>query len=97
MNCLGDAIITMFIKYIIIYVSKSIVYQYNTIQYNNIIPNRVLQYEYWCCLQVLYWRTVPTKNSGIGEVARGSEPFMRQVFVVQDVEMEEEEFKRQVS
>lgn len=50
------------------------------------------------CSQVLCWRTVPTDNSGIGEVARNSEPFMRQVFVVPAHEFkDEEELKRQVS
>ncbi|ODN06304.1 Glutamate synthase [NADH], amyloplastic [Orchesella cincta] len=34
-----------------------------------------------CDLKVLCWRTVPTDNRSIGEVARGSEPLMRQVFV----------------
>lgn len=28
---------------------------------------------------ILGWRTVPTNNSGIGAVAKNSEPFMRQV------------------
>nr|XP_049703024.1 uncharacterized protein LOC110374537 [Helicoverpa armigera] len=35
-------------------------------------------------LTVLCWRTVPTNNSTIGQVARNSEPFMRQVFVTGD-------------
>lgn len=30
-------------------------------------------------LKVVAWRTVPTNNSGIGQVAKNSEPFMRQV------------------
>ena len=34
--------------------------------------------------QVLYWRTVPTDRSVIGQVARNGEPFMRQVFVTWD-------------
>ncbi|XP_022899925.2 uncharacterized protein [Onthophagus taurus] len=33
-------------------------------------------------MSVLAWRTVPTDSSSIGTVARNSEPFMRQVFVV---------------
>jgi hypothetical protein len=37
-------------------------------------------------IQILCWRTVPTDNRSIGEVARGSEPFMRQVFVTGDQE-----------
>ena len=32
-------------------------------------------------LTLLGWRTVPTDNSSLGETARMSEPFMRQVFV----------------
>ncbi|XP_066254056.1 uncharacterized protein [Euwallacea similis] len=31
---------------------------------------------------VLAWRTIPTNNSSIGAVAKSSEPFMRQAFVV---------------
>ncbi|KAG8235213.1 hypothetical protein J437_LFUL015901, partial [Ladona fulva] len=34
-----------------------------------------------CDLRVICWRTVPTDSTGIGEVARTGEPFMRQVFV----------------
>ncbi|GLG95437.1 NADPH:adrenodoxin oxidoreductase, mitochondrial [Gryllus bimaculatus] len=37
-----------------------------------------------CALRVLCWRTVPTDGAGIGDVARNSEPFMRQVFVTGD-------------
>ncbi|XP_063220022.1 uncharacterized protein LOC134529642 [Bacillus rossius redtenbacheri] len=37
-----------------------------------------------CKLQVICWRTVPTDNTGIGQVARNGEPFMRQVFVTND-------------
>lgn len=47
-----------------------------------------------CELQVLCWRTVPTDNAGIGDVARNSEPFMRQVFVTGN--QDEETLKRQV-
>ncbi|MGB8693409.1 MAG: hypothetical protein WCD08_07875, partial [Steroidobacteraceae bacterium] len=32
-------------------------------------------------LTLLGWRTVPTDNSTLGETARGSEPFVRQVFI----------------
>ncbi|CAH2107002.1 unnamed protein product [Euphydryas editha] len=35
-------------------------------------------------LSVICWRTVPTNNSTIGQVARNSEPYMRQVFVTGD-------------
>jgi glutamate synthase domain-containing protein 1 len=38
---------------------------------------------------------VPTDNAGIGDVARNSEPFMRQVFVTGD--QDEETLKRQVN
>jgi glutamate synthase domain-containing protein 1 len=54
-----------------------------------------------CCVsctygfQVLCWRTVPTDSAGIGDVARNSEPFMRQVFVTGD--QDEEILKRQVT
>ena len=44
---------------------------------------------------MLCWRTVPTDNAGIGDVARNSEPFMRQVFVTGD--QDEEILKRQVT
>ncbi|GFG41054.1 hypothetical protein Cfor_06824, partial [Coptotermes formosanus] len=44
--------------------------------------------------RVLCWRTVPTDNADIGDVARNSEPFMRQVFVTGD--QDEETLKRQV-
>ncbi len=33
---------------------------------------------------VLGWRTVPTSNKSLGETARGSEPFVRQVFIGRD-------------
>ncbi|KAL1139053.1 hypothetical protein AAG570_009114 [Ranatra chinensis] len=46
-------------------------------------------------LKVLCWRTVPTCSAGIGEVARNSEPFMRQVFIICD-NLDEETLKRQV-
>ncbi|XP_063821102.1 uncharacterized protein LOC135071248 [Ostrinia nubilalis] len=46
-------------------------------------------------LKVLCWRTVPTNNSTIGQVARNSEPFMRQVFVTGDIE-DEIQLARQV-
>lgn len=46
-------------------------------------------------LKVLCWRTVPTKNSSIGQVARNSEPYMRQVFVTGDIE-DETQLSRQI-
>ncbi|XP_026474979.1 glutamate synthase [NADH], amyloplastic isoform X2 [Ctenocephalides felis] len=45
-------------------------------------------------LKVFHWRTVPVDSSAIGQVARKSEPFMRQVFVTGD--QNEEDLKRQV-
>ncbi|XP_073971203.1 uncharacterized protein isoform X2 [Rhodnius prolixus] len=48
-------------------------------------------------LKVIAWRTVPTCSAGIGEVARNSEPFMRQVFLTyEDDYPGEETFKRQI-
>uniref|UniRef100_A0A1S6KZN6 Glutamate synthase [NADH] n=2 Tax=Nilaparvata lugens TaxID=108931 RepID=A0A1S6KZN6_NILLU len=51
-----------------------------------------------CNLNIVCWRTVPTHRDGIGEVARNSEPFMRQVFVVPKpgADLDEEALKRQV-
>ncbi|XP_072941107.1 uncharacterized protein [Epargyreus clarus] len=46
-------------------------------------------------LKVLCWRTVPTNNSTIGQVARNSEPYMRQVFVTGDID-DENRLARQV-
>ncbi|XP_068630791.1 uncharacterized protein [Battus philenor] len=46
-------------------------------------------------LRVLCWRTVPTNNSTIGQVARNSEPYMRQVFVTGDIE-DEKQLARQI-
>lgn len=45
-------------------------------------------------LEVITWRTVPTKSVGIGEVARSSEPLMRQVFLTG--KQDEETFKRNI-
>ncbi len=39
---------------------------------------------------VLGWRTVPTNNKSLGETARGSEPFVRQVFVGRDPSLVDE-------
>lgn len=50
-----------------------------------------------CGLRVVCWRTVPTDATGIGDVARNSEPFMRQVFVTCDnPNMDEEALTRSV-
>lgn len=46
-------------------------------------------------LKVLCWRTVPTNNSTIGQVARNSEPYMRQVFVTGDI-ADEDLLSRQI-
>ncbi|VVC88539.1 unnamed protein product [Leptidea sinapis] len=46
-------------------------------------------------LKILCWRTVPTKNSSIGQVARNSEPYMRQVFVTGDLD-DDSKLSRQV-
>lgn len=47
--------------------------------------------------QVLCWRTVPVRNNQIGEVARSSEPFIRQAFVVDASDtFDEDDFKRRV-
>ncbi len=48
-------------------------------------------------LRVLCWRDVPTNSKSIGEVARSNEPLMRQVFVVPNEKLDDEEFKRKVS
>lgn len=51
---------------------------------------------YLCiCYQVICWRDVPTDNSYIGKVAKKCEPYMRQVFVTGDQEVDV--LKRQVS
>ncbi|XP_033228297.1 putative glutamate synthase [NADPH] isoform X2 [Belonocnema kinseyi] len=41
-----------------------------------------------CNLRVICWRDVPTDSRTIGEVARKCEPYMRQVFVTGDQEVE---------
>ncbi|XP_023287581.1 glutamate synthase [NADH], amyloplastic isoform X2 [Orussus abietinus] len=41
-----------------------------------------------CDLRVIHWRDVPTDNSQIGQVARKCEPYMRQVFVTGDQDVE---------
>ncbi|CAK1604543.1 unnamed protein product [Parnassius mnemosyne] len=46
-------------------------------------------------LRILCWRTVPTNNTTIGQVARNSEPYMRQVFVTGDIQ-DEEQLARQI-
>ena len=37
--------------------------------------------------KVLGWRTVPTDNSSLGETAKASEPFVRQIFVGRDAKL----------
>ncbi|MCL4720545.1 MAG: glutamate synthase large subunit, partial [Gammaproteobacteria bacterium] len=39
---------------------------------------------------VLGWRTVPTRNASLGETARASEPFVRQVFIGRDPSLTDE-------
>ncbi|XP_058809290.1 uncharacterized protein LOC131674568 [Phymastichus coffea] len=41
-----------------------------------------------CNLRVICWRVVPTDNSHLGQVAKKCEPYMRQVFVTGDQEVE---------
>ncbi|MCP3678048.1 MAG: glutamate synthase large subunit [Deltaproteobacteria bacterium] len=40
--------------------------------------------------QLLGWRDVPTNNSSLGETARLSEPFVRQVFIGRDPQLEDD-------
>jgi glutamate synthase (ferredoxin) len=42
------------------------------------------------------WRTVPTDNSALGETAKSSEPFIRQVFVGRDPALDEMAFERKL-
>ncbi len=44
----------------------------------------------------LGWRFVPTDNNYIGETARGTEPVIRQVFIENKKNLEEEEFEKQL-
>ncbi|KAK5646014.1 hypothetical protein RI129_004478 [Pyrocoelia pectoralis] len=46
-------------------------------------------------INVLAWRTVPTDNSNIGQVAKNAEPFMRQVFIAPINEISDEEIDTQ--
>jgi glutamate synthase (ferredoxin) len=41
-------------------------------------------------LTVLGWRTVPTNNSSLGETAKASEPFIRQVFIGRNPAMKDD-------
>ena len=46
---------------------------------------------------VLGWRTVPTNNSSLGETAKASEPFIRQVFIGRNPAIKDEmEFERKL-
>lgn len=50
-----------------------------------------------CSLKVLCWRSVPTNNKPLGQVAKDSEPLMRQVFVVPEfADVDEDILARQV-
>ncbi|HVW20943.1 MAG TPA: glutamate synthase large subunit [Opitutaceae bacterium] len=42
------------------------------------------------------WRTVPTDNSMLGDTAKASEPFMRQVFIGKDPQLDEMGFERKL-
>ncbi|MGL5944032.1 MAG: glutamate synthase large subunit [Waterburya sp.] len=46
--------------------------------------------------KVLGWRDVPTDNSSLGNTARGSEPFMQQVFIQCAFGMDEAAFERKL-
>ncbi|HVU25456.1 MAG TPA: glutamate synthase large subunit [Opitutus sp.] len=45
---------------------------------------------------VLGWRTVPTNNAMLGETAKASEPFVRQVFIGRDPAIDEAAFERKL-
>ncbi|HEX4378164.1 MAG TPA: glutamate synthase large subunit [Steroidobacteraceae bacterium] len=46
---------------------------------------------------LLGWRTVPTNNASLGETARASEPFIRQVFIGRDPAIQDDmEFERKL-
>ncbi len=46
---------------------------------------------------LLGWRTVPTNNASLGETAKGSEPFIRQVFIGRSPAIKDEmEFERKL-
>jgi glutamate synthase (NADPH) large chain len=45
--------------------------------------------------RLLGWRDVPVKSDAIGEVARRTEPFMRQIFIARDV-LNEGQFERKL-
>jgi glutamate synthase domain-containing protein 2/glutamate synthase domain-containing protein 1/glutamate synthase domain-containing protein 3 len=46
---------------------------------------------------LLGWRTVPTNNASLGETARASEPFIRQVFIGRDPAIKDDmEFERKL-
>ncbi|XP_031343677.1 glutamate synthase [NADH], amyloplastic isoform X1 [Photinus pyralis] len=46
-------------------------------------------------INVLAWRTLPTDNSNIGQVAKNAEPFMRQVFIAPIKEISDAEIDTQ--
>lgn len=54
-----------------------------------------MHFFFFFLLQIICWRDVPTDSTTIGQVARKSEPYMRQVFVTGDQEFEE--LNRQVN
>lgn len=48
-------------------------------------------------LKVICWRDVPVDSSCIGQVAKSTEPLMRQPFVVSNGQLDLDEFKRKVN
>ncbi|MDJ0590823.1 MAG: glutamate synthase large subunit [Pleurocapsa sp. MO_226.B13] len=46
--------------------------------------------------QVLGWRDVPTDDSTLGHTAQSSEPFMQQVFIQRDADLNEAAFERKL-
>lgn len=48
-------------------------------------------------LKVFHWRTVPSDAGCLGEVALGTEPYCRQVFVQANEEFDKPEFEKRVS
>ena len=47
-------------------------------------------------LAVLGWRDTPVRASAIGRVARGSQPYIQQIFVARPVGMDEDSFERKL-
>jgi glutamate synthase (ferredoxin) len=47
-------------------------------------------------LKVLGWRDVPTDHASLGETAKSSEPFMEQVFIQKNADLDEVAFERKL-